>query len=262
MRNILAFLTIVFLGIGTGQLFTFFQSRQIRPTGKPIEISPEATTTAILGKESVGEIAVVSRVIDGDTVELADGRRVRYIGIDTPEAVDPRKPVECFAREAKEENRRFVEGKTVRLEKDISETDNYGRLLRYVYRGEVLVNESLLRNGFAHASTYPPDVRYQDRLVAAEREARENKRGLWAGCTNPASDLERLQDQAPSPTPRSSNSSCVIKGNISSSGENIYHLPGCGSYGKTGIDESRGERWFCTEEEAVRAGWRKAKNCP
>lgn len=126
------------------------------------------------------EAVTVMRVVDGDTVKLSDGRTLRYIGIDTPETVDPRRPVGCFGNEASAKNRELVEGKPIRLEKDVSETDKYGRLLRYVYAGDLFVNEYLVRNGFARASTYPPDVKYQDLFRDAEREARREKRGLWA----------------------------------------------------------------------------------
>ena len=128
------------------------------------------------------EMVKVTRVIDGDTIEIEGGSRVRYIGIDTPETVDPRKPVQCFGQEASNKNKELVEGKTVGLEKDVSETDKYDRLLRYVYVGNTLINELLVREGYAQSSSYPPDVKYQDRFVAAQKEARDNNRGLWAAC--------------------------------------------------------------------------------
>ncbi len=125
-------------------------------------------------------VSKVARVIDGDTIKLESGETVRYIGIDTPETVDPRRPVGCFGKEASAKNKELVLGKEVRLVKDISETDKYQRLLRYVYAGDIFVNEYLVREGYARASSYPPDVKYQDLFRDAEREAREAKRGLWA----------------------------------------------------------------------------------
>lgn len=202
---------------------------------------------------------LVSRVIDGDTIELSNGKKVRYIAMDTPETVDPRKPIQCFGVEASNRNKQLVEGKTVLLEKDISETDRYGRLLRYVYIDGVFVNLFLVQEGFAYSYTYPPDVKYQSQFTEAERLAREQKRGLWGSCPIYVSTPVLI----PVPLPASSlNTNCTIKGNISSSGEKIYHIRGCGSYNVTKIDEARGERWFCTEKEAVTTGWRKAKNCP
>ena len=124
----------------------------------------------------------VKRVVDGDTIELENGQKVRYIGINTPETVDPRRPVQCFGIESSLANKKLVEGKAVTLEKDVSETDKYGRLLRYVYLGNVFVNEYLVRNGFAQVSSYPPDVKYQNIFLKAQQEARRIRLGLWNKC--------------------------------------------------------------------------------
>ena len=124
----------------------------------------------------------VTRVIDGDTIEIEGGKRVRYIGINTPETVDPRKKVECFGREASNKNKEFVEGQIVRFEKDISETDKYGRLLRYVYVDNQFINLELVKNGYAYSSTFPPDVKYQKVFLDAETTAREKNLGLWSSC--------------------------------------------------------------------------------
>lgn len=233
--------------------------------GRDIAVKTETTATPTVEQiDTTGEFAAVKRVIDGDTVELENGEKVRYIGIDTPETLDPRKPVQCFGKEAAEKNRELVGGKRVRLEKDVTNRDKYNRLLRYVYvpagesGPEIFVNLELLKRGFAHSYTYPPDVKHQPEFVEAEREAREAGRGLWKSCPIPKENVDL------SPTgfqSSSTDSSCKIKGNIGGTGEKIYHLPGCGSYEKTSIDESRGEKWFCGEDDAVSAGWRKAKNC-
>lgn len=191
---------------------------------------------------------LVTRVLDGDTIEIERGQKVRYIGIDTPETVDPRTSVQCFGKEAAAKNKELVGGKRIRLEKDISETDKYGRLLRYVFVGDTFVNETLVKEGYAFSSSYPPDVKHQELFNQAEKEARAANRGLWGSCGLVAGT------KATQPT-----SDCVIKGNISSSGDKIYHLPGQKYYNQTVIDEARGERWFCSEEEATAAGWRKSK---
>lgn len=174
-------------------------------------------------------LVLVKRVIDGDTIEIEGGQKVRYIGIDTPETVDPRKPIQCFGIEASNRNKELVENKKIRLEKDVSETDKYGRLLRYVYVGKTFVNLALVSEGFAHSSSYPPDVKYQSQLIAAERQARDQNLGLWSKCPL------NVPSVVNSPTSNSSNQppNCTIKGNISSSGEKIYHLKGCASYEKT-----------------------------
>ena len=126
----------------------------------------------------------MQRVIDGDTVQLADGRLVRYIGIDTPEVrrkegqtwvMDP----EPYAREATEANRRLVEGRRVRLEYDAQTQDRYGRLLAYVYVGDLFINAKLIEDGLAQPITIPPNVRFAEQFHALSRRAREQQKGLW-----------------------------------------------------------------------------------
>jgi len=131
----------------------------------------------LCGCSSPPDVAKVTQVIDGDTIIIEGGYRVRYIGIDTPE-IHPR--LEAYGMEALAANRMLVEGKEVRLERDVSETDKYGRLLRYVYVGDVFVNAELVRQGLAEAKAYPPDIKYQDYLEDLEAEARQAGRGIWA----------------------------------------------------------------------------------
>lgn len=131
--------------------------------------------TVVPNDMAVDEVIVVKRVIDGDTIELEGGQKARYIGINSPELSED----SCFGKEALEKNRQLVEGKIVRLQKDISETDKYGRLLRYVWVDDVFVNEVLVQEGFAQVSTYPPDVLYKDVFLAAEKQARIEMVGLW-----------------------------------------------------------------------------------
>ena len=126
---------------------------------------------------------LATRVIDGDTIEVNIGgtmHKVRYIGIDTPELDDKRAEYCALAQEATRYNRQLVEGKNVRLEKDVSEVDQYGRLLRYVYVDDIFVNAELVRQGLAWAKAYEPDTKYQDTLEKAESEARQDKIGVWA----------------------------------------------------------------------------------
>jgi micrococcal nuclease len=130
--------------------------------------------------------------------------------------------------------------------------------LSYVWVGDTFINLELVREGYALSYSHPPDVKYQEQFVAAQKSARENGAGLWSVCREESASSTPAAQPSPAATPPA----CLIKGNISSSGEKIFHLPGCGSYSKTVIDESTGERWFCTEQEALSAGWRKALNCP
>ena len=131
----------------------------------------------LCGCSSPPDTAKVVRLIDGDTITIEGGYRVRYIGMDTPE-VHPH--LEAFGMEALDANRELVEGKEVRLERDVSEEDKYGRLLRYVYVDDIFVNAKLVERGLAEARAYPPDMKYQDYLEKLETEARQAGRGMWA----------------------------------------------------------------------------------
>ncbi len=155
----------------------------------PFSATPSARTPSAGTSPANSTTAKVSRVVDGDTIELSTGEKVRYIGIDTPETVDRRKPVQCFGKEAARANTSLVAGKTVRLEKDVSDKDQYGRLLRYVFlpaqkpgQADLFVNDFLVREGFATAATFPPDVKYAELFLAAQKEAQAYNRGLWKSC--------------------------------------------------------------------------------
>lgn len=204
----------------------------------------------------------VVKVVDGDTIDISlNGKveRLRLIGINTPETVDPRKPVECFGREASAKAKVILTGQKVALESDSSqdERDKYNRLLKYVFLEDgTNFNLLMIREGYAYEYTYDLPYKYQAEFKQAQKEAEENKAGLWgADCKNQV---------APAPAPAANAAgagACVIKGNINAKKEKIYHAPGCDSYDKTVIDESSGEQWFCSEQDALNAGWRKALNC-
>jgi micrococcal nuclease len=118
-----------------------------------------------------------------------------------------------------------------------------------------MVNAVLVEEGYATATAFPPDVRYAELFAAEEAQAREAGRGLWSACTTP-----EPAPTADGPCDFSGAKEPLIKGNISlRTGEKIYHVPGGEYYDLTVIDEAKGERWFCTEAEAVAAGWRKSK---
>ena len=123
------------------------------------------------------QVATVLDVVDGDTIKVdLDGEttKVRYIGMDTPEKGRP------FFDEATAKNAELVDGQTVLLVKDVSETDQYDRLLRYVFVGDTFVNFELVNQGYAAAATFPPDVSCDGMFRAAEADARSHARGLWA----------------------------------------------------------------------------------
>jgi len=169
----------VFLVFSSGcQTIPSFQASPASPNpAKPPVPSGE------LNSQNANSTAVtVTRVVDGDTVEVSFAGTtytVRYIGIDAPETVAPNRPIEPYGREASSRNTELVLGKAVRLEKDVSETDKYGRLLRYVYVGDLFVNAELVRGGYAQAISYPPDIKYQSLFLQLQNEARMAGRGLW-----------------------------------------------------------------------------------
>lgn len=126
----------------------------------------------------------VVRVVDGDTIQVRVSSRVetvRYIGVDTPEVRHPTRGVQPGGREATRVNGTLVRGRRVRLELDVQARDRYGRLLAYVWVGDVMVNAELVRRGYAEVLTVPPNVRYQALFLRLQREARESARGLWGG---------------------------------------------------------------------------------
>lgn len=213
-------------------------------------VKPPATTPASqpIQSPSYSSIfipATVTRVIDGDTIEVAISGKtytVRYIGIDTPETVHPDKPVQEYGIEASNKNKELVSGKTVSLEKDVSETDKYGRLLRYVYVGNLFINAELVRLGYAQVSTYPPDVEYQDLFLRLQREAQSAGRGLWGA--------------APATTaPTTSSSSGQFVGSKKS---DKYHYPSC-QWAKQILPQN--EIWFSSVADAKAKGYVPCKVC-
>lgn len=160
----------------------------LAPSPTPLVIStpsPEATSSPVLGIS--GERVKVTRVVDGDTINLEDGRTVRFIGMDTPETLDPRRPVGCFGKEASNEVKGLLTEKIVILQTDITDKDKYERILRYIYlpleNGDFLfINDYLVREGFAKVYTYPPDTKYDTQFRQAENEAKLDKKGLWGKC--------------------------------------------------------------------------------
>lgn len=160
------------------------KEEQTEQTQNEIFDTTISTTSANIAKSNLQKVKVL-RVIDGDTIEIEDAdkvaKKVRYIGIDTPETVDPRRGDQCFGNEASNKNKELVQDQEIYLEKDVSEVDKYGRLLRYVYLDPsgISINEQLVAEGYAVSSKYPPDIKYQEKFKAAEEEARNKGKGLW-----------------------------------------------------------------------------------
>lgn len=148
------------------------------------------TTTSALPARvpAEGDDTSVVRVVDGDTIEVSGGARVRLIGIDTPETVDPGRPVQCFGPEATRYAKELLPvGTRVRLVYDVERLDRFGRTLAYVHKlaDGVFVNAAVARNGFAVQATFPPNVVHAEEFRAAVAEARGASIGLWRACPSP-----------------------------------------------------------------------------
>ncbi len=200
------------------------------------------------------EEAVVTGITDGDSIEVdVNGVtfRVRYIGIDAPEMNG-----EPLGEESRAANAALLGGKRIVMIRDLSEADRYGRLLRHVFADGVFVGRELVREGLARAGHYPPDVSCDEDFKAAQDEARAAERGIWGLLGSPTYSTREggtcLEGCITPPA------GCVIKGNINSKGEKIYHVPGGKYYEQTVIEPEKGERWFCSEAEAMAAGWRRS----
>jgi micrococcal nuclease len=183
--------------------------------------TPTPASQVALGSAPTGDTvdAQLVRVTDGDTIRVRIAGKVypvRYIGIDTPEVDDPRADVRALADAATKANAALLKGRRIRLETDVSETDQYGRLLRYIWvsdtaspTGWTLVNLELVRRGFAQALTYPPDVKYAELYAAAQEQAREAGVGQWAPAATPKpTPLGFVTQPKPKPTKRPSRAGC------------------------------------------------------
>ena len=210
----------------------------------------------------------VVSVADGDTVTVSiDGvrERVRLIGIDAPELGSPG---ECFGREAADRAAALLTGTSVQLIADDTQDDRdrYGRLLRYVVLADgTMVNGTLVRDGDAREYTYDEPYRYQQQFRGLEDEAQSAGAGIWsAACRQQAVTTTVAAPNGATPNGGTTHNvpdpNCPIKGNINSKGDRIYHVPGDESYAETVITPAKGERWFCSVEQAQAAGWRAAKN--
>jgi endonuclease YncB( thermonuclease family) len=197
------------------------------------------------------------KIIDGDSFEL-DGTGVRLFGVDAPEGrqdcTRDGRPWRC-GDAAAAELRRLVGGATIVCRKQ--DVDSYGRIVARCSKGNTDLAAAMARAGMAVAYR-----RYSNDYVDEEREAKAARRGIWASEFTPPEEwrrndgAEEVSAQRTPRAPRPRRNGCDIKGNINSDDERIYHTPDSSSYDATQIDESRGERWFCTESAARAAGWR------
>lgn len=173
-------LVSVSFGLGKGSVLSQIASLKEQIKELQEKTGEESCFTQRVNFPESTRLAIVTYVVDGDTIEVDGEERIRYLGINTPESGRP------YFTEATNENKKLVDGKEIKLELDVQTKDKYGRTLAYVWVGETMVNLELVCRGYANVYTFPPNVKYKDLFLEAEREAREAQRGLWA----PGSDTE------------------------------------------------------------------------
>jgi len=214
-------------------------------------LSHHAPYMDVQGFAVAGAIAGPAEVVDGDTLTIG-GERIRLEGIDAPETAQfcqhPDGTSWPCGRAASKVLARLIGDHEVSCES--RGNDKYGRLLAICYVGGADINAAMVRAGYAWAFT-----RYSDTYVGEEREARQSLAGIWRGKADPPWEFRhRGWNVAETSAPKG----CAIKGNVSRSGR-VYHMPWSPWYDRVTIDESRGEKWFCDETEALAAGWRPAQ---
>jgi micrococcal nuclease len=175
---------------------------------------------------------VVTRIVDGDTVEVSGfDKNVRLIGIDTAEEG------ECYRDESTQATLELLLNKSVKVETDTNERDNFGRILAYVYLPDGnLINKRLLELGAGEFFYDSVNLIHQDELILAAETARKNQVGYWKTC-----------------------GPCVVKGNYDIHGKRYYHLPEFRHYSQVVVNLDKADRWFCSEVAAIRAGFTRAR---
>ena len=226
---------------------------------------PVFVTTAQPARAQDGVIQGVASVVDGDSLEIY-GHRIRLFGIDAPESGQACADAggqlyRCGQRAARALSDRIGRGTVSCWHRD---TDRYGRMVAVCMLGTLDLNAWMVREG--HAIAYR---KYSTDYVGEENAARHEWRGIWAGSFIAPWEWrqgDRLPPERNTAQPRSATDNstaqkpdCVIKGNISSSGARIYHVPGQRHYDRTRISPGKGEKWFCSEAQARAAGWRRAR---
>ncbi|WP_226530219.1 thermonuclease family protein [Metabacillus niabensis] len=229
------------------RLYSFFLI--VLPFTLIIGCGSEQTNSTLLDAE-------VTKVVDGDTLHvMISGKKetIRLLLVDTPETVHPSKEVQPFGPEASNYMKEKLNGEEIQVELGIGERDKYGRLLAYVYHDNQMINKRLLEKGLARvAYVFEPNTKYIDEFNEIQKQAQNEQVGIWS-LENYASD-KGFQDKTQVVNDDTVNSGCTIKGNINSKGEKIYHTVQSPSYNVT-----KPEELFCTEKEAVEAGYRPVK---
>lgn len=240
-----------------------------------IEI-PKLKTDSVNGIKTT-----VKRVVDGDTIKVTmNGKEetVRLILVDTPETKHPQMGIQPFGPEASDFTTKTLDGQDVTLEVGIEERDRYGRLLAYVWIGDKLFNNMLLEKGLARVAVFPPNTKYLDQFNNTQEKAKEKAIGIWSienyvtdrgykedknnqsSTTSASTQTKEDNTTAPAQTTKPTSNRSVeattsCEGQIKGSNSGIYHTPGSTYYSKT----TNVAQWFCSSEEAEKAGYRAPK---
>lgn len=204
----------------------------------------------------------ISKALDGDTFEIETGERVRLAEVDAPELN------ECYGEESRKALWNLLRGHKLTLIGDEINQDKFGRLLRIVQidgalpeSKKVIAQEYLVSRGFARAD-FHGNRAYQDGIQSHESDARAKQRGLWKSCKKELKQKAEAQKWWVDEDVPPSDPSCTIKGNISASGYGKqYFMESCKNYTTIKISPKEGESYFCTEKEALKAGFTKSPNC-
>ncbi|MFA6518594.1 MAG: thermonuclease family protein [Candidatus Shapirobacteria bacterium] len=176
-------------------------------------------------------------VIDGDTIVTDKSQKVRLLSVDAPE-LDL-----CGGLEAKTKLESLVKGKKVKLHEVIA--DSYSRVVALVYQGRTSVNAEMVKSGWGKYNSI--NTSQSNTLLYYSRQAQDKGRGVFSPLCRQATNPE--------------NPKCLIKGNAARDNRNIYFFPGCSDYDRVIVEKNLGDRWFCTEAEAVKSGFQKSQNC-
>lgn len=198
------------------------QPKTEQPIAQAVESAiqePQKEANQIIELQPIQKLCKVIKVVDGDTITVdIDGAKetLRLIGINTPETVDPRKPVECFGKEASNKAKAVLNGRSVILENDPTqgERDKYDRLLRYIFLEDgVNFNKLMIAEGYAYEYTYSTPYKYQAEFKKAQQEAEQNKRGLWADNACVTDNSTPTIQTTPTPVPTPTATVCNCSGN-------------------------------------------------
>ena len=219
---------------------------------RPLSLLQFVLYTFIISTELVAEV----KIVDGDTISI-NGEKVRLSGIDAPENSQlclnsQKESYPCGIRATQKLFQLIASSQSKSVECKFSGSDNYGRLIGNCWVDGIFINSWLVRNGWALAYR-----KYSKEFIEEEMDARKKKSGIWSGTF--IEPWKWRQGFRLSSDLISTRKGCSIKGNISFKGEKIFHIPGGQYYTITKITQSKGEKWFCSEQEAKVAGWRKSK---